>query len=272
MLNSRSLFTGQIAVVFSFIVCWSTQSLLAQEVESGTSVIEEPVRADVQSSDTSLKIPVQKFTSDSERTIEAALQEQASFEFRQTPLFGAIGFLSQRHEIQFHFDREALAEEGISEEEEVEIDIPKITLGDGLDLMLGELNLDYIIKNGVLLITTNYAADDHYVTHVYDVRALEVDDPETLADVLTYTTGAENWRSFGGMGDLSYFRGSFIIKQNRRTHAEIESVLNRLLHDITTNADSPDWPVRSRSTSLPGGGGGGFGGGAAGVGGGGGFF
>ena len=205
--------------------------------------------------------------------IEKALLEPASFQFTQTPLFGIAGLISKEHGIPVVLDRSHLEDEGISPDHEVEIDIEKIALGDGLQLMLEPEGMGFIVKNGVLLITSEFVAEATYETRIYDVRAFEMQDPETLADVLTHTTGDGGWISNGGMGDLSFFKGSFIIKQNRETHQQIELVLNQLLQDVLSSTHSPDWPAKNRGNnphpmSL----GGGFGGNAGLQGGGGGGF
>ena len=278
MADLRALLILRLLVTCCLLCCIAGSGISAQEVEPESDVVHKASQADIQSV-SSLRIPVRGRTSASELKIEQELKEESSFEFRQTPLFGVAGLLSKRHDIQIVLDTAALAEEGVSTEEEVDIDIPKVSLSDGLNLMLKDLSLDYLIKNGVLLITTKYAAEEAFETRVYDVRGLHVDDPETLVDVLIHTTGGESWRTFGGQGDLSFFKGSFVIKQNRQTHEEIEGVLNQLLYDVASNPESPAWPARNRN-NLPQYPQGGFGGGAAGVapggglggGGGGGFF
>lgn len=81
---------------------------------------------------------------------------------------------------------------------------------------------------------------------------LVTDSPQALVDVITRTT-AGNWESIDGRGggEISYFRGSFVVRQTQSVHAEIERLLNNLAEQLATAEQSPSWPAPERKP-IPG--------------------
>ncbi len=193
------------------------------------------------------RIVVQSNHTETEEKIYEALKHQTLFEFPGNPLEDISDYLATAHNIPIILDEIALADLEIARDHELKLVISKLTLADSLDLLLEPHGLTYIVKNGALIITTIQIAQASTETRVYNVRALKVEDPEALADVLIYTTGDNSWSQFDGPGNLSFFKGSFVIKQNQRTHLEIEAVLNQLLNDMRNSKESPTWSVKKRS-------------------------
>ncbi|TWT29255.1 hypothetical protein KOR42_55380 [Thalassoglobus neptunius] len=212
----------------------------------------------------------------SRQKIEEALQQSTLVDFIETPLGEIADYLSDVHQIPILFDHFELSNEGISTDDELTFNVSGVSLEDALTLSLESLNLGFVIKNNVVIITPKHLADEHYETRVYDVRGLYIDDPEALADVLIHTTGDNTWKEQGGNGDLSFIHSSFIVRQNRATHHEIRHLLDELRRNLKGHDDLPGWPKKERngdSQSPEGGGlGSGFGGGGASTGGGGGGF
>ncbi|MEW4490613.1 sigma-70 family RNA polymerase sigma factor [Thalassoglobus sp. JC818] len=191
-------------------------------------------------------IAVERNQSPQEERILELLDETTSLEFPGSPLSDVTTFLSEHYNIPVYIDERALSEEGLTVDDEVSIDIKNVPLSTGLKLMLKPLELTYLVKDELLYITTKYSAEEEYVTRVYDVRSLNVHDPETLADVLLNTVGVVSWRHQDGEGDISFFNGSVIIRQTPAVHDEIETLLNQLAKQIRSNPNSPDWPVHDR--------------------------
>jgi hypothetical protein len=117
---------------------------------------------------------------DSEAHIEAVLSERTELDFTDQPLSDVIDYLKSRHEIEIQFDDKALTEVGLSHDAAVSRRLKGITLRSALNLILGNLDLDYAIRDEVLLITTKSAMHTMRELRVYPVgdlvRSSEDDD------------------------------------------------------------------------------------------------
>lgn len=242
-LAQGSLFSLKLAV----LICCSTAQLVAQEnpkekkeAVKETNHLERGLLPDG-------RIIVQSKQTESEEKIYDVLEHQTLFEFPGNPLEDISEYLSDAHNFPIILDEVALSDLGIARDHELKLVISKLTLADSLELLLEPHGLTFVVKNGALIITSIEVAEASTQTRVYNVRALNITDPETLADVLIYTTGEKSWSQFHGPGNLSFFNGSFVIKQNQRTHQEIEAILNQLLKDVENSKESPTWSVKNRS-------------------------
>ncbi len=208
------------------------------------------------------KLAVEKDQSPAEEKIEAALETIVGFEFPGNPLSDVVALLSEQHEIPILVDEEELSNEGLSVDDEVKIVTSGVSMRNGLALMLEPLQLTYVIKNDVMMITSNVRAEELTETRVYDVRPLQIHDPEALADVLLHTIDPESWSEMGGKGDISFLNGSLVVIQNQKVHGQIEKLLNQLARQAQKSSQNPDWPAKNRPVPSgfgPGGSGGAMG-------------
>jgi hypothetical protein len=119
-------------------------------------------------------------------------------EFPANPLKDAIDYLATVHEIPILLDTEKLSEVGINEDQEVSLVITGITLRNALELLLSNVagqQLDYVIQNQVLRITTREQADQTLETRVYSLRPLENSgfDSYSVANVIRKTIEPASW-------------------------------------------------------------------------------
>ena len=124
-----------------------------------------------------------------EAKILAALEDKTELEFVDQPLTDVVDYLKERHQIEIQLDSKALTDEGVGTDTPITRNIRGITLRSALRLMLGELDLTYIIRNEVLMITTKTEAENMLSTKVYPVADL----------VVPIRSG------FGGMGGRGMF-------------------------------------------------------------------
>lgn len=92
-----------------------------------------------------------------ETGIRAALDETTDFDFADTPLTDVIEYFKTRHGIEIQLDRKALADAGIADNTPITRSIRGITLRSGLKLLLSEVDLTFVVQNGVLMVTTTTA-------------------------------------------------------------------------------------------------------------------
>jgi hypothetical protein len=134
-----------------------------------------------------------------EEQIFKALQDPTQLEFFDTPLGDVIGYLEDLHGINIELDTRALAAVSISSDTPVSRKLNGVSLRSALRLLLKELDLTYVVRDEVLLITTPDEAQSQLVTKVYPVADL----------VLPIQTGAGSnpFMLGGGLGGQGGFGG-----------------------------------------------------------------
>jgi len=91
--------------------------------------------------------------------IGKALAYPTRIEFVQSPLSDVIEYLKDLHHIEIQLDIATLKDAGINKNTQVTFNIKGVSLRSGLQLMLKQFRLTYIIRNEVLLITTSKEAN-----------------------------------------------------------------------------------------------------------------
>jgi len=117
-----------------------------------------------------------------EQRINRELQENTELEFIETPLGEAFDFLKDMHKIEIQIDTGALEDVGIDIDTPITRNLKGISLRSALRLILRDLDLTYMIRDEVLLITTPEVADTHLAVKVYPVGdlVLPIMDARTL--------------------------------------------------------------------------------------------
>jgi hypothetical protein len=175
------------------------------------------------------------------KAIEAALKNPTQIEFFETPLQDVIDFLSHEHKIEIQIDVRALDDVGMGTDQPISKHLERVLLRDALELMLEELDLSWVIRNNVLLITTKEEAGTLLETKIYDVGDLVTcvdqkgqlwEDYETLSDVITSTVDPVSWEDVGGPGSVAgaTFASAkvLVISQTREGHEEVADLLKQI--------------------------------------------
>jgi hypothetical protein len=169
--------------------------------------------------------------------IEKALQGQLSSNgigFSETPLEEVVSLLQEEYGIPIQLDEKALEATGIDSTEPVTINLRNISLKSALRLMLNKLNLTYIIREEVLLITTPEEAESQLRTCVYNVRGF-IDDSsdksmDALIDTIISCVRTETWaENGGGEAEIRPLKpGLLVISQTQAVHDDINSLLKSI--------------------------------------------
>ena len=93
-----------------------------------------------------------------EATIRAALDETTSVDFVEMPLKDVVKFFADKHNIPIILDIGKLEEASISADTPVTKTVRSIKLRSALNLLLRDLELAYVVENGVLMITSKEEA------------------------------------------------------------------------------------------------------------------
>lgn len=119
---------------------------------------------------TTLANPQRKTAAD--REIESRLNTPVNINFKDSTLREALEDLRKYYNINIVPDVAALEEEGISLDRPVTLMLEQVSLKSALNLMLRSAHLTYVIKDEVLLITTESQARGKLVTVTYQVTDL----------------------------------------------------------------------------------------------------
>lgn len=176
-----------------------------------------------------------------EQEFLATLDQTMAVDFIEEPLSGVAEYLSKLHCIQIQIDTRAL------EDVNMGLDIPatrslrNVTLRSALNLILGDLDLTWIIQDEVLLITTPEEAERHLLTRVYDVGTLVTvqdedgrvwHDLDTLREAIIGSIDPVSWNVIDGpgrIGSLQCGKASILVVSQTRT---IQNRIANLLEDL----------------------------------------
>ena len=140
-------------------------------------------------------------SSPAEERITAALNDQTTINFADTPLIDAVEYVSRQHEIPIILDVISLEESGILTDEPINLILSGITLRSALKIMLEDLDLTYLIEDEVMKITTIDIANEKLSTRVYPVGDLVVQlNAQQLGGGLGGAFGGGAGGGFGGFG------------------------------------------------------------------------
>ncbi len=176
--------------------------------------------------------------SDSVARINRALAGQllqGGLEFVDAPLEDVMNVLQEEYEIPIQLDTPALEDIGIGPDEPVTVNVRNISLRSALRLMLGRLQLTYVICNEMLMITTPDEAETELVVCVYKVGDLldNADDNRALArlaSVIQDTVATSTWAKNGGGEAVvrTLPHGLLVVSQTQAVHEEIGDLLRTL--------------------------------------------
>ncbi len=139
-----------------------------------------------------------------EQKILDALCSPTQLEFVDTPLKDIVDYLGDIHHIKIQLDKKAMDAAGIRVDAKVTKQTRKLALRSALRLMLYELDLTYLVQDGVLLITTRETAENRLTTRIYLVTDLVATqgDFQPLIDAIRATIQPGAGREQRGPGSL----------------------------------------------------------------------
>ncbi len=193
-------------------------------------------------------------------TIRAALLKRTNVDFQETPLGDTLEFLRNASGIPFLIDTAALQENGIEKDVAIRFSAGDATVSQILRRILEPHGLTTVVRDEVLLVTTQVKADGMLETRTYDVRRIaralreeaKADESAAAVQALTAaTTGASPdddsallsltslvqnltsgpWQNIQGDGGQVTAGGKgdvLAIRQTQRVHDEIAPLLRGL--------------------------------------------
>jgi hypothetical protein len=169
------------------------------------------------------------------KRIEQALNgplHSTGIEVADMPLEQVVMKIRDDYLIPVQIDGRALEEAGVGRDAPVSKNIRNISLRSGLKLMLEDLDLTWIIRDEVLMITTKEVANRHLVTCVYNVEGLvdEKDSMDGLIDAISSCVASDSWAENGGtQADMRpIMPGLLVVSQTPAIHEEVKSLLAKI--------------------------------------------
>lgn len=194
-----------------------------------------------------------------ELAVERVLMARTSLSWGGGTLTECADLLGSQFELNVRVDERALDDVGLGVDTPLKTSSFKgVTLQAALTLMLEQLGLTFVVRDGVLVITTPEQAANHLKTRVYPVadlvaplqtvvagEAYQWDDYDTLMETVTSTIHPDTWDDVGGAATIEPFppSRSLVISQTRAAHLQIESLLETLRQVAGGRASSPAAPA-----------------------------
>ena len=173
-----------------------------------------------------------------EQRIRLALLQPISCNYVARPLNQVVEELGRRLAINALLDVEGFRCAGLMPDVPVTSRLQDVSAETALSTLCTQYNLDWMINDEMLLVTTRDRAQSQLTTRVYFVRDLvevgsgpdRTEDYESLIDLITSTFSPETWSERGGQGSISCFRKriALVISQSPQVHQQIERLLAAL--------------------------------------------
>lgn len=183
-----------------------------------------------------------------QQRICAALLQPADFDFDGVPLCDVVAMLSDHYRIPMLLDGRRLADAGIPLTAPVLKLVSDISLSSALRLLLKDFDLTFVVREGVLLITTPDEAESQLEDLAYPVGDLveTLDGPQhaALCRIITSTIAPASWEDVGGPGSICLAGGGWmLISQTKEMHEQIRQLLGDLRQALASEASLvPSWP------------------------------
>ena len=170
-----------------------------------------------------------------EARIARQLAKPTTVEFLDLPLEDCFTFLKEYHNLNIWIDKATLADEGVSLDQPITLKLAGVTFESILHLLLEPLQLDWLIQDEVLKISTRTWANRHPETRTYDVHNLITagHKPEDLIASITKCIEPTSWTSKDAIAGISHTGGVLVVRQSQRVHSDIA----HLLEDLDTIAE-----------------------------------
>jgi RNA polymerase sigma factor (sigma-70 family) len=168
-----------------------------------------------------------------EKEIDKRLQRPVNLNFKGVPLSQVLADIRLSHGLNFMTDHRALERDGISPDGPVNVHLEGVSLKSALKLLLGGLELTYVVRDGAIVVTTPTAARGKLIRRIYQVEKLLGGDATggSLIPLIMNNVEPETWQPRGGPGSIDFFPHTrcLIILQSPDVHEEVDFFLNELV-------------------------------------------
>ena len=162
------------------------------------------------------------------REFREKLLTNVSVNFSDTPLTTAIDQLADASKSDIRLDLPALRDAGIRERELLTLKLVDRKLATVLQGLSLDLELTWILRDGVLWITTPTVAEAFLRTAVYDVQDLcrNKDETQALIEAIVAQSTPDSWSISGGVGEIEFAKpGTLAVTHQEQVHQQVLHLL-----------------------------------------------
>jgi hypothetical protein len=167
----------------------------------------------------------------SDARVREALSSPTRMEFTEMPLIDAVDYLKDHHGIEIQLDNRALEDAGVGSDTPVTRNLNGLPLSSSLRLLLEDYDLTYVVRDGVLMITTADKAENYLELKVYDITKEVAEDAqsaevgETLA-LLRRSTLVNPQQGPAAPDNFTVlpFRNLLIIRASQHDHEALDKL------------------------------------------------
>jgi len=153
------------------------------------------------------------FTPPQHLQIRAKMAENVSVDFDHTPLDQAVSELAEKLEIDFRIDLPALKSVGLRERLPVSLKLSDRKASTVVKALGMDFELSWMLRDGVLWLTTPDEGSESAKTAVFDVRDLCRNDHEAaaLGEAVRSQTAPDEWDVVGGPASLAFAKSGAMV-------------------------------------------------------------
>lgn len=190
--------------------------------------------------------------------LRSQLLKNVTVDFDDTPLIEAVQQLSDQSGVDIRLDVTELRKSRIRDRQPVTLSLAERQLSTVLDVLLAEAKLTWMIRDGILWVTSQDRAAEELVTAVYDVRDLCRDYDESMAlQEAIYSQIGSRWLDIDGDGGTITFAkaGTMIVHHTDRLQGNLLRLLTAYRTALKTskprqNKTDPETEVLTRYYSV----------------------
>ena len=171
-------------------------------------------------------------------TLDRALDQIVSADFRDAPPDSLPAFL-KTHQVVAVLDVKALSDAGISPDSPLlNLKVDRVSLRSLLKNVARQADLEFVIRDGRVLITTPDKASSELLAKLYRVddllysddtqRSRSRGDYSSLIELIENTAYPSSWDEVGGPSSMGAYQGTLFIAQTNRGHDAIDRLLSAL--------------------------------------------
>lgn len=170
------------------------------------------------------------------------MQREFDWQFVETPLSDVAETVGEWCKINVWVDAKSLEEVGVGTDSPLTFHGKRVSVEVALERMLEPIELTWMVRDGLLILTTPEVVESHLVTRIYNVRDLMAKsyradgstsyDFDSLIELITGTVTPNAWDAVGGPGSVKEFTNDFdvalVISQTDNVHREIDDLFRLL--------------------------------------------
>ena len=176
-------------------------------------------------------VPIRE-SSEAQVRIETILDTPANFDYLDMPFSEVIEDISYTYQLPIVLDRGPLDDYGLDTASPVNSNLSGISVRSALRLLLREMELSYMIRDEVLVITTPEEVKARSQVALYPLsNELAGDqDNEWLVEVITSLIATDTWTTNGGSASIVYIPHlrTLAVRQTGDVLSEIGKLLSSL--------------------------------------------